>query len=340
MHRPVIEGDRRRQSNLLIKSQIRQLIRISLRRRFSQDLVTLWASETTGKDGRVIALRRLMLKSRKILVTGADGNGVGAGVCQAIVEAGGIPVVNARTLAAAEMACARYAGAIPAVADISSEEEVLAMFADLKERGVRLDGVVNNAGVGLCCPSYQATAEQFDRVFGIDVRGLWLVCRSFVNQCRENKTPGSVVNISSEHTKATIANYSIYAAAKGAVEAYTRTSALEFAAFGIRVNAVSPGYVHSAQNLDLIDNWALDAQQWVDAHSERYQALPGVVGAVECGRAAVFFLSDLASAITGQNLYVDKGTSGLLYDSHFIPKEGKWTPGGVVKNATRQNDEN
>ena len=87
MHRPVIEGDRRRQSNLLIKSQIRQLIRISLRRRFSQDLVTLWASETTGKDGRVIALRRLMLKSRKILVTGADGNGVGAGVCQAIVEA-------------------------------------------------------------------------------------------------------------------------------------------------------------------------------------------------------------------------------------------------------------
>ena len=220
-------------------------------------------------------------------------------------------------------------------------EETVCFTASVLIDG-KLIGEASNEGHGGCTflhfvsPAAEATAEQFDRVFGIDVRGLWLVCRSFVNQCRENKTPGSVVNISSVHTKASIANYSIYAAAKGAVEAYTRTSALEFAAFGIRVNAVSPGYVHSAQNLDLIDNWALDAQQWVDAHSERYQALPGVVGAVECGRAAVFFLSDLASAITGQNLYVDKGTSGLLYDSHFIPKEGKWTPGGVVKNATRQ----
>jgi NAD(P)-dependent dehydrogenase (short-subunit alcohol dehydrogenase family) len=278
-----------------------------------------------------------MLRDRKILVTGADGDGVGAGVCKAIVEAGGIPVMNARSLEAAELACTRFAGAIPAVADIAKEQEVLAMFADLKERG-RLDGLVNNAGVGLCCPSYEATSEQFDHLFNIDVRGLWLVSRSFVNQCRECRTPGSVVNISSVHTKASIANYSIYAAAKGAVEAYTRTSALEFATFGIRVNAVSPGYVHSAQNLDLIGNWALDPQQWVDAHSDRYQALSGVVSAVECGRAAVFFLSDLASAITGQNLYVDKGTTGLLYDNHYIPKKGKWTPEGIVGNG--RNDEN
>lgn len=271
-----------------------------------------------------------LLANCHILVTGAAGEGVGRGVCEAIVEAGGVPVINDLSGEAAASACARYPQAIAAPADISDETEVLALFAELEQRDIRLDGLVNNAGVGLCCPSHAASTEQFDTLFGIDVRGLWLVTRSFARQCQAHGTPGAVVNVSSVHTRASIGNYALYAAAKGAVEAYTRAAALELAALQIRVNAIAPGYIHSEQNLDLIGNWAQDPQQWVDFHSRAYQAIEGEMGAIECGRPAVFLLSALASAVTGQTLVVDKGTTSLLYDKHFIPSRGKWSPDGLL----------
>ena len=122
------------------------------------------------------------LEGKTILVTGAAGTGIGAGVCAAIVEAGGRVVVNARTQAAAEAAAARLPGnQLIAVGDISSEANVLALFATLEDQGIVLDGLVNNAGVGLSTPSHLASSAQFDRLYGVDIRGLWLMTRGFVN---------------------------------------------------------------------------------------------------------------------------------------------------------------
>jgi len=225
-----------------------------------------------------------------ILVTGAAGNGVGAGVCEAVVEAGGILVANERSSEACNQVCERYPGSVPAPGGISKETDVIGLFGNLEKQGVKLDGLVNNAGVGLSRPSYLATAEEFDHVFDVDVRGLWMMTRAFVEHCRRHQKPGHVVNVSSVHVMASIRNYAIYTAAKGAVEAYTRTAAIELAEFGMRMNAIAPGYVHSEQNLDLIATWAEDPSEWVDHHRKYYQAIPSDIKPIECGRAAVFLI--------------------------------------------------
>ena len=266
------------------------------------------------------------LEGKTILVTGAAGTGIGAGVCAAIVEAGGRVVVNARTQAAAEAAAARLPGnQLIAVGDISSEANVLALFATLEDQGIVLDGLVNNAGVGLSTPSHLASSAQFDHLYGVDIRGLWLMTRGFVNQLLPAGRPGAVVNVSSVHAHSTIGQYALYAGVKGAVEAYTRGAAVELGPHGIRVNAISPGYVHAEQNNELIASWATDAAAWVHDHTHNQQALRREIRAIDCGRTTVFLLSEAACAITGQSLGVDAGSTCMIYPNDFVPVTGKWT---------------
>lgn len=258
------------------------------------------------------------LSGKNILVTGTTGHGVGRGVAEAIAEAGGTALVHGRTAERAEKVAAGINGAIPVAAQLQEPEEIEQMFTAACERCGVLHGLVNNAGVGLSKNAVEATLEEYEHLFAVDVRAVWLLSRLFIRHCREHGVAGSIVNVSSIHAAATMKNYSLYSAAKGAVEALTRGLAVEFGADGIRCNAIAPGYVHSEQGLDIIGTWARDPRRWARDYVTATQPLAREIDAVECGRAAVFFLSDASNRITGEVLRVDGGSVALLFNTDLI----------------------
>ncbi len=260
------------------------------------------------------------LEGKNVLVTGGAGFGVGAGVCQAIAESGARLVVNDLDGVAAAKTAARYPGTLAIAGDIGKSEDVERIFAEAKVHCGVLHGVVNNAGVGLNKPAHEATEADFDRLFGIDVRGLWLVSKVFTNQLLETKEVGHIVNIASVHAHSTNAGYALYAAAKSAVTGLTRGMALDLGQHLIRVNAIAPGYVHSEQGFEIIRTWADDPQAWADTCRTDQQALPYFLDAVDCGYTAVFLLSNLSRGITGQTIFVDNGTTSMVFNRSFTER--------------------
>ena len=258
------------------------------------------------------------LEGRTVLVTGGAGFGIGSGVCRAVAEAGGRLVVNDVDDEAAQAIADRYPETVVVPGDISDEAVVARMFALVEQEGIVLEGVVNNAGIGLSRAAHEAEAVQVDRLTAVDWRGVWLVSRAFTRHLIARGGRGSIVNVSSVHAVATFRGYALYAGVKAAVEGLTRGLAVELGPHGIRCNAVAPGYVHSEQNLALIGTWSDDPEAWVAAHTAEQQVLDLEIEPIDCGRAATFLLSDASRCITGQVLRVDAGTTALLYNRSFV----------------------
>ncbi|RYE18562.1 MAG: SDR family oxidoreductase [Sphingobacteriales bacterium] len=260
-------------------------------------------------------------KGKNILVTGGGGVGVGAGVCAVLSRLGATVILNELRLEDAITAAKKYPDTIPVAADIRKEEEITAMFADIKDKVGILHGLVNNAGIGLSKLSHEATESEFMRLYDTDIKGVWQVSKAFVNQLLAAKQPGNIVNISSVHTYATIAKYALYASCKSAVEGLTKGMAVEVGPHNIRVNAVAPGYVHAEQNYELLRSLTADPHKWVEEVKTDHQALFNEVEPEDCGNVVAFLLSDLSKAVTGQTIYTDNGSIHLLYNRSFTEKK-------------------
>ena len=254
------------------------------------------------------------LQGKKILVTGGGGVGVGGGVCQALDQHGATIILNEISMEKAEEAAGRYSKVIPVAADIGDAGQVVAMFDLINKVVGTVDGLVNNAGVGLSKAAHEATEQEFQKLYDIDIKGLWLVSKMFVNRLLEKGKPGSIVNISSVNALATMPRYAIYASAKAAVEGLTMGMAVELGIHNIRVNAIGPGLVQAEQNYDLVKTWTDDPEKWLREFPIDQQAIPQDILPIECGHVVAFLLSDLSSAVTGQTIYVDKGTTSLIFN--------------------------
>jgi len=256
------------------------------------------------------------LSGKTILVTGAAGDGVGAGVCAAIVRAGGRLLVNDVDAGALERAAASHGAEASYTTDVSDEAQVEDMFARIQDEFGALGGLVNNAGVGLNKPVDQVTTSEYDRLMAVDQRGVWLASRAFARMTGASGDR-SVVNVTSVHAHSTMAGYAVYASAKAGVEGLTRGLAVDLGPRGIRCNAVAPGYVHSRQNVALISGWSDDPEAWVRQHTASQQVIGREIHPIDCGWVAAFLLSDLSRAVTGQVIRVDAGTTSLLYGMDF-----------------------
>ncbi len=257
------------------------------------------------------------LSGKRILVTGGAGDGVGAGLCEAVAEAGGKLIINDLDEETARRAAAKYEHAVPVVADVSNVKAVDRMFMEIRQKYGVVHGLINNAGVGLGKYAHEATEEEFDHLYDVDVKGVWAVSRAFVRQLLEHGATGHIVNIASVHAFATMPKMAVYASAKAAVAGMTRGLAVELGQHNIRCNAIAPGMVYSAQSLTMIKKWAKDPQQWIDDHRDDQQSLNSFVTARDCGNIAVFLLSDLSRSITGQTFYADNGTTSMIYNNRY-----------------------
>jgi NAD(P)-dependent dehydrogenase (short-subunit alcohol dehydrogenase family) len=243
-----------------------------------------------------------------LLVTGG-GRGIGAAVARAAAAAGWHVAINyARDAAAAEAVAAdvRAAGrrACTLPADVQHEAEVDALFRRLDADGVRLAGLVNNAGVvDVAQRVDEMSAARIQRMFGINVFGTIWCAREAVRRMstRHGGAGGAIVNLSSAAARlGAPGQYVDYAAAKGAVDVFTLGLAREVAAEGVRVNAVRPGIIDtdihaSGGQPDRVQRLAPQVPMQRAGHAD------------EVAAAVVWLLSDAASYTTGALLDVSGG---------------------------------
>ncbi|MBM1105056.1 SDR family oxidoreductase [Aurantibacter crassamenti] len=261
---------------------------------------------------------KIDLSNKKFLISGGAGTGVGSGICQAIAACGGQILLNDINFEKAKEAAKEYPNAFPVPGDISNQKEVEQIFKSIKSEHGVIHGLVNNAGVGLRKEAHLAEESDFDKLYNIDVKGVWMMAKAFVNQLIFNNIKGHIVNVSSVHAHETLSKYAIYASAKSAVEGLTRGMSIELGELGIRCNAIAPGYVDSIQNYEAAVSWTDNPESFFEDQRNEYQSLRHAINARDCGNITVFLLSDLARSITGQTIIVDAGLTNLLHANSFI----------------------
>jgi NAD(P)-dependent dehydrogenase (short-subunit alcohol dehydrogenase family) len=246
-----------------------------------------------------------MLAGKSVLVTGA-ARGIGAGIAEAVVEAGGAVALLDIDPAGADTAAglAERGTAHFFTCDVRSLAEVERAVADAEQALDGLDGLVNNAGINAYFDAVAMTEDDWDSVFAVDLKAAWMLAKAALPGLVARR--GAIVNISSIQAQLTLRGFFPYAAAKAGLEGLTRSLALDYAPAGVRVNAVAPGYTDTRL-----------VQEWLGLQDDAAATLQSVLASIplgrmasprEIGNAVVFLLSDHASAITGATLAVDCGT--------------------------------
>ncbi len=252
------------------------------------------------------------LKGKNVLVTGGT-SGIGQAIAVRFAEYGANVAINylRRPEEASDTeekvhACAAQVQQmgvrdVLVQGDVSKEEDVVAMFEDTVDKLGGLDVLVNNAGIQISRPSHELSAEDFDKVLAVNLRGAFLCAREAIKRFLAAATPGTITNISSVHQLIPKPSYLGYSASKGGMQNLTRTLALEYAAHRIRVNAIGPGATITPINRAWVDDPV--KRDMVQSHIPMARA--GTAN--EMAGVTCFLASDDAAYITGQTLFVDGG---------------------------------
>ncbi|MEZ0168820.1 SDR family NAD(P)-dependent oxidoreductase [Microvirga sp. TS319] len=240
------------------------------------------------------------LDGRRALVTGA-GRGIGLAAAAALAEAGASVLLCARTeheVQSAADAIRAKGGAADAIAlDITDVERSGRVVAAMEP----FDILVNNAGINRPKPLRDVGPDDFDAVFGLNVRATYFLTQNVASTLMAAGRAGSIIHISSQLGHVGAADRSLYVASKFAVEGLTKALAVELGPYNIRVNAVAPTFTDTP----LTRSYGLGpaAMEGIKAKIKL-----GRIGTVEDLMGAIVFLaSDAAALVTGTSLVVDGG---------------------------------
>jgi 3-oxoacyl-[acyl-carrier protein] reductase len=243
------------------------------------------------------------LDGRVAVVTGGGG-GLGEGICRSLAAAGAAVACADRDRARAErvagLVCSAGGSAVAIGADVSDAESVAAMAARTIAEYEGIDILVNNAAIYPRRAWTEITAEEWDEVLAVNLKGYFLSARACFPSMQE-RGRGHIVNVSSLTFFIGFAMLLDYVASKGGIVGFTRALAKEVGPEGVTVNAIAPGaFPTDAEkihpNPEEYDRWVLDQQ------SVKRRGRPE-----DIGNLVVFLASDASSFITGQTVVIDGG---------------------------------
>lgn len=244
------------------------------------------------------------LTGKIALVTGASG-GLGAAFARVLAKAGAQLVLAARRLEKLEALASEIEAsggkALAVQLDVTDPASVDAAFAAIQEKlGAPADIIVNNSGISRDNWYTQITEEDWRAVMNTNLDGVWRVAKAGTNALMDAGKPGSVINIASITALRPQHTIAAYAASKAAVDHLTRVMALEAARYGIRVNAIAPGYFKTDINDEFLDSEQGDKMR-KRVPMRRFGKHEELAGAL------LLLASDAGSYMTGATIAVDGG---------------------------------
>lgn len=244
------------------------------------------------------------MSGKTVLITGG-GSGIGKHFAKTLSAAGAQVVLCGRRLAVLKEACAQIeqpgGRAAYVQMDVGDAQSITTAFSQIADVGP-ISVLINNAGLMAEPSLLEMTEAEWERVNDVNLKGAWLVAKSAVQRMIDNKIAGSVINIASVLGSCVQKGTGPYAASKAGLLQLTRSMALEWARYGVRVNAISPGYYGTDM-----------AQHYLE--TERGTALLKRIpqrrlGELDDLSGAVLLLASGASAyMTGSMITVDGGLS-------------------------------
>ncbi|MBV1864661.1 MAG: glucose 1-dehydrogenase [Rhodobacteraceae bacterium] len=241
------------------------------------------------------------LKGKTAVVTGGS-RGIGLAIARGMLDAGARVMIASRSQDSVDAAVAKLgAGASGFAADVSKESDIAALAeAAIGELGA-VDILVNNAGIN---PYYKRTEHtelaEWQHIIDVNLTGVFL-CTRAIGQGMLERGKGAIVNITSVAAHQGLTRGAAYCAAKAGVEAMSKSLTQDWAARGVRVNNVAPGYVKTDLTAGLAANDALRGE------IEDRTPMTRLATAEEMAGAVVFLASDAASYVSGATIAVDGG---------------------------------
>jgi NAD(P)-dependent dehydrogenase (short-subunit alcohol dehydrogenase family) len=257
-----------------------------------------------------------MLKNKVAIVTGG-GAGIGYAVAtEFAIEGAKVVIGELRPekgkAAAEEIRKATNGEVIFIQCDVSKDEDVLNLVAKTIEHFGRIDILVNNAAKISQSPVIEMTTEEYESVMRNNATSVMICCREVAKQMIKQGNGGKIANFSSIHAMISLPNCSAYTAAKGAVEAFSRTLATELARYKINVNCIEPGATYSELTTPMYTKSVVDAL---------YKRVPmkEIAKPEWIARGVVFLVSDDSRYMTGEVLVMDGGyrMDGSLPESSY-----------------------
>jgi len=248
------------------------------------------------------------LENRIALVTGA-GNGIGSAIAQVFARHGAHVWVSdidgTAAIAAAELIKGRGQAATALTLDVTRGQDIVATFRRIEQTHGRLDILVNNAGLNVRGDFRHMSDADWTQIREVNLDGVVRIARDGFGLLKASGH-GSLVNLASIMGHRGLRQLAGYSATKGAVSALTRALAVEYAPFGIRVNALAPGFIETALTARVLRNPAISRTLLDQTPLRRFGT------AEEVAHAALFLASDESSFVTGAELAVDGGMGAGL----------------------------
>jgi NAD(P)-dependent dehydrogenase (short-subunit alcohol dehydrogenase family) len=256
----------------------------------------------------------MRLRDKIAIITGG-GRGIGKATVEAYAREGAHVVIADKDAQVAEDVAAgirnKGGSAIAVQTDVTDPASVADLAGRVLRQHSRVDILVANAGINVFSEPLSMTTEEWRRCFSVDLDGVWNSARAVLPAMLEQRG-GSIIAVASVHSFNIIPGCFPYPVAKHAVIGLVRALAIEYAAKGIRVNAIAPGYIETQL---VLDHWA----SFPDPEAERRRACalhpPGRIGRPEeVAMTAVFLGSDEAPFINAATIMIDGGRSVVYHE--------------------------
>ena len=251
------------------------------------------------------------LDGKIAIVTGA-GQGIGEGIARKFAAEGARVIVAERDRETGAAVAASLPGARFIHTDVAKEDSIVAMIAETVEAVGPPDILVNNAGIAVFDEPLKLSAEEWHRCFSVDLDGVWYCCKHVLPHLLD-KGAGAIVNIASVHGFQIIPHTFPYPVAKHGVLGLTRALAIEYAPRGIRINAISPGYIDTPVN-----EWYFSTQPdpgWRPPQGGGIAPGQALGRSDEVAAVATLLASDEATFMIGTNIVIDGGISIRFHDA-------------------------